>query len=251
MNDKPICGAKLRGQDGVCQSTELYENGRCKSHGGPSTGPRTQAGKAKAAQNGVGKTTLTQTVSYGGGPSMSDAYTQQLKQQMATADAEHQKWGDALNRLIQYRDKPTPRRLVREIVQDAIEDALMSDQTFEAAQWEAAYDAVQHALGDAIQLVRTQCAQARHAVNDARQQLQTVEAAQASRRQLHTAQQQHERMRQMMSEGADDDEIQEATGLSMAAISAERQALRLKTNRQAAQRVKQITLMNRAQALAS
>jgi hypothetical protein len=31
----PICGAKLRKRDGLCQSKVLYPNGRCKLHGGP------------------------------------------------------------------------------------------------------------------------------------------------------------------------------------------------------------------------
>jgi hypothetical protein len=45
------CGAKTRA-GGTCRHTLVYGNGRCKFHGGLSTGPTTQAGKAKAAANG-------------------------------------------------------------------------------------------------------------------------------------------------------------------------------------------------------
>jgi len=33
---RPICGAKRAKGRGICQSTALYENGRCRNHGGPS-----------------------------------------------------------------------------------------------------------------------------------------------------------------------------------------------------------------------
>jgi hypothetical protein len=41
------CGAKNR-RGLPCQCKELYENGRCRFHGGLSTGPRTPEGKARA-----------------------------------------------------------------------------------------------------------------------------------------------------------------------------------------------------------
>ena len=45
-----FCGARLRNQLGaVCQSTELWPNGRCKNHGGPSCGPRAIKGKLRPA----------------------------------------------------------------------------------------------------------------------------------------------------------------------------------------------------------
>ncbi|WP_341678381.1 HGGxSTG domain-containing protein [Niveibacterium sp. SC-1] len=45
------CGAKT--QAGTpCKLTAIYENGRCKWHGGPSTGPKTEAGKEQARING-------------------------------------------------------------------------------------------------------------------------------------------------------------------------------------------------------
>ena len=53
--DKPICGAKIRNQDEICQETEVYSNGRCAKHGGLSTGPKTSKGKLIASQNGVPK----------------------------------------------------------------------------------------------------------------------------------------------------------------------------------------------------
>lgn len=39
------CGAKTR-QGTPCKNTRLYKNGRCMNHGGLSTGPRTEEGKA-------------------------------------------------------------------------------------------------------------------------------------------------------------------------------------------------------------
>lgn len=45
------CGAKNRkGQP--CKRIDLWGNGRCKFHGGMSTGPKTVEGKAKSAENG-------------------------------------------------------------------------------------------------------------------------------------------------------------------------------------------------------
>ena len=49
------CGAKRR--DGKpCPSQDLYTNGRCRAHGGLSTGPRTLEGKRRSAMNVPGKT---------------------------------------------------------------------------------------------------------------------------------------------------------------------------------------------------
>lgn len=47
------CGAKTR-KGTPCRMTLLllYPNGRCKFHGGASTGPRTKRGKARSARNG-------------------------------------------------------------------------------------------------------------------------------------------------------------------------------------------------------
>lgn len=44
------CGARTRAGT-PCKQRSIYRNGRCKFHGGPSTGPRTAAGKAVSAQN--------------------------------------------------------------------------------------------------------------------------------------------------------------------------------------------------------
>lgn len=44
------CGAKTRA--GSCQQSALA-NGRCKWHGGKSTGPKTEAGKAQSRANGA------------------------------------------------------------------------------------------------------------------------------------------------------------------------------------------------------
>jgi len=47
-----ICGARTRAGT-PCKRRDLYRSGRCKLHGGTSTGPRTDEGKARAAQNGA------------------------------------------------------------------------------------------------------------------------------------------------------------------------------------------------------
>ena len=45
------CGARTR-QGNPCRQPALLPSGRCRYHGGRSTGPRTAAGKAKSAANG-------------------------------------------------------------------------------------------------------------------------------------------------------------------------------------------------------
>ena len=44
------CGAKTRAGT-PCKRRGLYINGRCRLHGGLSTGPKTEAGKKKSAEN--------------------------------------------------------------------------------------------------------------------------------------------------------------------------------------------------------
>ena len=48
------CGAKTRAGT-PCKITALYGAGRCKFHGGLSSGPKTKAGKRRSAQNGFKK----------------------------------------------------------------------------------------------------------------------------------------------------------------------------------------------------
>jgi len=45
------CGAKTR-SGSPCKRQDLHANGRCKLHGGPSTGPKTKSGKERSALNG-------------------------------------------------------------------------------------------------------------------------------------------------------------------------------------------------------
>ena len=45
------CGAKTRAGT-PCKSKTLYSNGRCKLHGGLSTGPKTKKGKKQSRING-------------------------------------------------------------------------------------------------------------------------------------------------------------------------------------------------------
>lgn len=44
------CGARTR-RGTACKRTDLHPNGRCKYHGGCSTGPRTPEGKARSMAN--------------------------------------------------------------------------------------------------------------------------------------------------------------------------------------------------------
>ena len=44
MRQKRMCGAYARSTGNPCQGKAL-RNGRCRNHGGKSTGPRTEAGK--------------------------------------------------------------------------------------------------------------------------------------------------------------------------------------------------------------
>lgn len=48
-----MCGAKTRAGH-PCKNKQIYPNGRCKFHGGLSTGPRTLEGKRRSALN-IGK----------------------------------------------------------------------------------------------------------------------------------------------------------------------------------------------------
>jgi len=48
------CGAKTRAGT-PCKRTDLYRSGRCKFHGGLSTGPQSLAGRQKVALNGFKK----------------------------------------------------------------------------------------------------------------------------------------------------------------------------------------------------
>lgn len=45
------CGAKTKSTGEPCKSTQIFRNGRCKFHGGPSTGPKSAEGKLTALEN--------------------------------------------------------------------------------------------------------------------------------------------------------------------------------------------------------
>lgn len=47
------CGARTRAGT-PCKRRDLYRSGRCKLHGGLSTGPRTAKGKGRSERNGKG-----------------------------------------------------------------------------------------------------------------------------------------------------------------------------------------------------
>ena len=46
------CGARTKSAGTPCKRRDIWRGGRCKLHGGHSTGPTTAAGKARAALNG-------------------------------------------------------------------------------------------------------------------------------------------------------------------------------------------------------
>ncbi len=50
MRRKVICGARAKSTGKPCQAKALA-NGRCKLHGGMSTGPRTEQGRLRALEN--------------------------------------------------------------------------------------------------------------------------------------------------------------------------------------------------------
>ncbi len=45
------CGAKAKSSGAPCKSTQVFRNGRCKFHGGPPTGPKSDEGKFWALGN--------------------------------------------------------------------------------------------------------------------------------------------------------------------------------------------------------
>lgn len=47
------CGARGKRTGQPCPHTGLFANGRCRWHGGLSTGPKTAAGKTRSAMNGL------------------------------------------------------------------------------------------------------------------------------------------------------------------------------------------------------
>lgn len=49
------CGARTKATGKPCKRKDIYSSGRCKLHGGLSTGAKTQAGKKKSALNGFKK----------------------------------------------------------------------------------------------------------------------------------------------------------------------------------------------------
>lgn len=55
------CGARTKSTGLPCKQRAIYANGRCKHHGGLSTGPRTATGKKRSAQNGFKKGWSIQT----------------------------------------------------------------------------------------------------------------------------------------------------------------------------------------------
>lgn len=51
-NEPVYCGARTR-KGTPCLRKDIYRNGRCKLHGGWSTGPKSKKGRAQSAINGT------------------------------------------------------------------------------------------------------------------------------------------------------------------------------------------------------
>ena len=51
IDSNSICGARTR-KGTPCKRKDIYRSGRCRLHGGLSTGPRTPEGKRRSALNG-------------------------------------------------------------------------------------------------------------------------------------------------------------------------------------------------------
>lgn len=49
------CGARAKSTGKPCKRRDIYSNGRCKLHGGLSTGPKTIKGKHNSSRNGTKK----------------------------------------------------------------------------------------------------------------------------------------------------------------------------------------------------
>jgi hypothetical protein len=54
------CGARIPGTDRTCKA-QAMQNGRCRRHGGLSTGPKTEAGKKRAAEARKAARSLAET----------------------------------------------------------------------------------------------------------------------------------------------------------------------------------------------
>ncbi|KAB2963341.1 MAG: hypothetical protein F9K15_22805 [Zoogloea sp.] len=51
-NESRQCSAKTHGTGEPCRNLSHFPSGRCRLHGGASTGPKTDMGKARAGLNG-------------------------------------------------------------------------------------------------------------------------------------------------------------------------------------------------------
>lgn len=79
------CGARAKSTGEPCKSTLIYPNGRCKYHGGLSTGPKSQAGKLAALKN-LKWATEPQGLPYKSLKKVHGAYTEAGKQKAPACD---------------------------------------------------------------------------------------------------------------------------------------------------------------------
>ena len=79
------CGAKAKSTGEPCKSTQIFRNGRCKFHGGPSTGPKSDEGKLSAVGN-LKQFTEPQGLPYKSLKKVHGAYTEAGKQKAPACD---------------------------------------------------------------------------------------------------------------------------------------------------------------------
>ena len=79
------CGAKAKSTGEPCKSEQLYRNGRCKFHGGRSTGPKSDEGKLSALGN-LKQFTEPQGLPYKSLKKVHGAYTEAGKQKAPACD---------------------------------------------------------------------------------------------------------------------------------------------------------------------
>lgn len=79
------CGAKAKSTGEPCKSTQIFRNGRCKFHGGPSTGPKSDEGRLSALGN-LRQFTEPQGLPYKSLKKVHGAYTEAGKQKAPACD---------------------------------------------------------------------------------------------------------------------------------------------------------------------
>ena len=206
MNDKTqVCGAKIRGTEEYCQDVELYPNGRCSKHGGLSTGPRTQAGKARAAQNGVRETTLNPDPLDSPDPNENDFDRRQreLEQILQQAEPALPQLKAGIDRLQQLVDAPPSNSLIDALAAAALGDDLATVLASDNVTAEVRQLAVKAAAGAALEKLQSTADT-------------TVNNIELARRMLNELPDERWALaREIMRRGESSDAMTQATGLTV------------------------------------